>query len=34
MPEATPQEKEKIAAEFVQRRIRGILARKQVELMR
>jgi len=34
MPEATHQEKEQIAAEFVQRRIRGILARKQVEAMR
>ena len=34
MPEATHQEKEQIAAEFVQRRIRGILARKQVEQMR
>lgn len=34
MPEATAQEKEQIAAEYVQRRIRGILARKQVEQMR
>ena len=34
MPEATHQEKEQIASEFVQRRIRGILARKQVEQMR
>ena len=34
MPEATHQEKEQIAAEFVQRRIRGILARKTVEQMR
>jgi hypothetical protein len=34
MPEATNQEREQIAAEFVQRRIRGILARKQVEAMR
>ena len=34
LPEANSQEKEQIAAEFVQRRIRGILARKQVEQMR
>jgi hypothetical protein len=34
MPEATHAEKEQIAAEFIQRRIRGILARKQVEIMR
>lgn len=34
LPEANSQEKEQIAAEFVQRRIRGILARKQVEEMR
>ncbi len=32
--ELTQQEKEYAAAEFVQRRIRAILARKQVELMR
>lgn len=30
----TQQEKEYAAAELAQRRIRGILARKQVELMR
>ena len=34
LPEANSQEKEQIAAEFVQRRIRGILARKPVEQMR
>lgn len=34
MPEASPQEKEQLASEYVQRRIRGILARKQVEQMR
>lgn len=34
MLEITPAEKDRIAAEYVQRRIRGILARKQVELMR
>jgi len=32
--EMTQQEKEYAAAEFAQRRIRGILARKQVEQMR
>lgn len=34
MPETTHSEKEQIAAETVQRRIRGIIARKQVEIMR
>ena len=34
MQELSNQEKEAISAEYVQRRIRGILARKQVEQMR
>lgn len=34
MPEVSQQEKERFASEFVQRRIRGILARKEVEAKR